>query len=528
MEAGNGVRPVFRKDQGLPQLLPPVQLHPQGVPGRLQVPGQVIPAVVPVDHHHVHGRDNPVPFIPVLAAHQRHRPPLGILPVGQLIQGVPVVVSLVRIGLRVRLIPQAPHHHAGVVLVPGDHVLQHFLVVCLQVPSVVLVRPHAHRRGLVHDHDPLPVAQPVHFLRVGVMAGSEAVGVQPAVQVDVRHVQGLVHAPAVEGAVLVLAGAVEPEGLPVDQEPGALHPHLPDAEGLLINVLPEGEPGGIQVRGSRPGLPQPGLRDPGASLAALSRGHGLFLRVQEFNPHFLAFPAAGFRAPAHRAVRPGHNRHVPDIGFRGGDQAHRPLQPRVVEKVKGRLVDALLQLPLFPGLHRRDPRVVGAQEGGSVLRADGQGAVVDPVVRLHRQPGALPGLQDAPQLHLKGQESAPVAGDLLSVQQNPGAVGRAVKAQANPHSLPQGGNRDLPAVFRLPHVPAEPGIRALVVVGRRHGNPLPFPVPLQPEIPDASQVHQGPGGVVLRIKCFHAQSSVFQFHRSGSFPQSFIRLSVRK
>ena len=45
----------------------------------------------------------------------------------------------------------------------------------------------AHARALVDDYDPVAVTELQHLLCVGVMAGAEGVGAQPAKQVEVLH-----------------------------------------------------------------------------------------------------------------------------------------------------------------------------------------------------------------------------------------------------------------------------------------------------------------------------------------------------
>lgn len=52
----------------------------------------------------------------------------------------------------------------------------------------------AHPRALVDDHDAVGVAQVHDLLGVGVVAGAEGVGPQPAQQVEVLHNQGPVQA----------------------------------------------------------------------------------------------------------------------------------------------------------------------------------------------------------------------------------------------------------------------------------------------------------------------------------------------
>lgn len=47
----------------------------------------------------------------------------------------------------------------------------------------------AHTRTLIDDHDPITVTELHHLLCVGVVAGAEGVGTQPAEQVEVLHQQ---------------------------------------------------------------------------------------------------------------------------------------------------------------------------------------------------------------------------------------------------------------------------------------------------------------------------------------------------
>ena len=47
----------------------------------------------------------------------------------------------------------------------------------------------AHARALVDDYDPIAVTELQHLLCVGVMAGAEGIGAQPAKQVEVLHQQ---------------------------------------------------------------------------------------------------------------------------------------------------------------------------------------------------------------------------------------------------------------------------------------------------------------------------------------------------
>ena len=113
-----------------------------------------------------------------------------------------------------------------------------------KTPAIVFAGPHADRRGFVHDDDSLPVAKLIHFLCIGIMAGPEAVRVQPVIQVKIRHIHAGIASPS-----------AEPERFPVNQEPGSIHPDFTDSEGLFIQVLPKPDSRCIQVRRSRPRFP---------------------------------------------------------------------------------------------------------------------------------------------------------------------------------------------------------------------------------------------------------------------------------
>ena len=306
----------------------------------------------------------------------------------------------------------------------------------------------------------------------------------------------------------MLAGTVEAERLPVDQEVGALHPDFPDSEGQFIQVFPEGNPGGIQVRRPRPRFPQTGLRNTQHPFPALAPGRCPSLRVQDLNPD-RRFPARGFHAEAHRSVRGGNQGDVPDICFRRRCQPHRPLNPGIVEKVKGRAVDSPFLLQPFAGFHRRNSGIVGTEKGGFPFCPHRQGTVADPVVRLHSQFCRFSRCQQAVQFYLKGQKSAPVCSNFPAVQQDPGAVSHRVKAQAYAHAPPSGGNSDLPAVFHGSGPVPVIRIRVLIVVGGGHRNGFPSFIPPETEIPDSAQVQRHPGGVVLRIQRVHDPSPSF-------------------
>ena len=115
-------------------------------------------------------------------------------------------------------------------------------------------------------------------------------------------------------------------------------------------------------------------------------------------------------------------------------------------------------------LHRGDARVVRAEKGDLPrLVAHRQGAVADPVVGGHRQQGRSPGGQPAGDLHLKGQETAPVLGDQRPVQPDPGLVGHRAEAEHHPLAGAGPGQGD-PALIEHPAVVIPPGPVGLLVV----------------------------------------------------------------
>ena len=154
MQACHGVRAVFAHHYGLVLGFPEIQLLIQAIAGSVHVSGKVVPAVVAVDADDIHGAGGDILGVVVLAADEGDRAILRVQLMRQLIQRVPVVVSILREMLQIRLVAQTPQHHAGVVFVPPDHLGKHLPVMLCN--GVFLIRIHrspaadAHRRGLVH------------------------------------------------------------------------------------------------------------------------------------------------------------------------------------------------------------------------------------------------------------------------------------------------------------------------------------------------------------------------------------------
>ena len=93
------------------------------------------------------------------------------------------------------------------------------------------------RRGLVDDDDALLVAQLEELLGVRVVRRAHAVAAAPRHQVEVLEQHRQVEASAEDVAVLMLAEAVEVEGLPIDEEADVrLHVHRADAVRQPVRV----------------------------------------------------------------------------------------------------------------------------------------------------------------------------------------------------------------------------------------------------------------------------------------------------
>ena len=182
--------------------------------------------------------------------------------------------------VRGRLVGDAPHHHAGVVLVPGDQLPQVLGVGGLRVRVDVLLGEGRERRGsrqpaddaqveadgggLVDDDDAVPVGEVEHLLGVRVVRGAEGVRADPLHELEVVDQVGVVVALAADGGVLVLAEAGEVERLAVDEELGAAHLDGADADGDACSCRRPARPTSastvevVQVCGAR--LPERDVR----------------------------------------------------------------------------------------------------------------------------------------------------------------------------------------------------------------------------------------------------------------------------
>ena len=474
MQTCHGVRAVLAHHHGLVLLCPEIQLLIQAVAGGVHIAGKVVPAVVAVDADDIHGAGGDIPGIVVLAADEGDRAVLRVQLMRQLIQRVPVIVGILREMLQIRFVAKAPQHHAGVVFVPMDHLGKHLPVMLRK--GVFLVRIHrrpaadAHRRGLVHDQNALPVAQVVEFLGVGVVAGAHGIGVCPVDQVHILHVQYRVKAAAVGGKVLVLAKALEVKRLAVQKHLCAPHLNAAHAKGLVVDVRPAGDVQGVQVGCAGSGLPEMHLRDGDRAFCTLGACNGVAVRIQHRDMDKRA--TGGFDRVLHRAVHGGHYGHILDILFWGGVEHHRAVDARIVEKVKVRAV--LRCGGALGGFHAGDARVVRAKEGQlSVLVAHRQGAVVHPVVAGDGQQRSLAGMQQVGDIRFKGRKAALVLRNELAVQPDFCGVGHRAKLQHHPLPGAEGGQCNAALIPRPAVVAAQGGgLVVLVVVAGGHGDGL--------------------------------------------------------
>ena len=136
--------------------------------------------------------------------------------------------------VRGRLVGDAPHDHARVVLVAGDQFAEVLRVGGLRVRVGVLVGEGRERRrpghpaddshvesdggGLVDHDDAVAVGELEHLLGVGVVGGAERVRADPVHELEVVDHECVVVPLAADRGVFVLAEPGEVERLAVDEE----------------------------------------------------------------------------------------------------------------------------------------------------------------------------------------------------------------------------------------------------------------------------------------------------------------------
>ena len=174
------------------------------------------------------------------------------------------------------------------------------------------------------------------------MAGAEGIGVQPVDQVYVLYIQTQIQPSSVEGRILMLSKALKVKWLSIDEKPGSLHLYRTDSKGFLIDVLPEGETGRIQIRRPRPGPPEPGCRDGDPAGRTLGLCHPVSLHVQNLYMD-ISLPFC-LRLIGQDAVCPDNRRRqsqVADAGNRGRVEPHRPIDARIVKEIEIRKIRRL-------------------------------------------------------------------------------------------------------------------------------------------------------------------------------------------
>ena len=183
MKTSEGICAVFCHHHGFADLFPEIQFHIPGVGGCFQIAGEVVPAVIAVEADDVHCSGHKIPLIIVLAADEGYRAVLGIQFMGKFIEGMPVIVSGFRKMFGIRFVSHGPHDNTGVIFVPCDEIPQYLFMVLPDRECFIGITAFpgtdADRRCFIDDNDAFPVAEPVNFLCIGIMAGAEGIGVHP-------------------------------------------------------------------------------------------------------------------------------------------------------------------------------------------------------------------------------------------------------------------------------------------------------------------------------------------------------------
>lgn len=122
--------------------------------------------------------------------------------------------------------------------------------------------------------------------------------------------------------------------------------------------------------------------------------------------------------------------------------------------------------------------------------------MADPVIDLDLKGHGVAGLGQRRDIGLKGQETAAMGDDLLTVEPHNGIVGHGIKPQHTARAL---GHGEGGAVVGHAVVAAELRVGALVVVGRRHRDGLPWLIGIETEIPHAGKIPDAADSIGLRI-----------------------------
>ena len=326
------------------------------------------------------------------------------------------------------------------------------------------------------------------------MAHPQAVGVEPLIKLEIGHGHAGVIPAAAEERILMLAGAFEIKRLAVDQELMPAHLDTAEAERLAVFIGADPHQRCVEIRRAGAGLPQAGVFDLQRTRSTVRIGNSAAVGVQHGQLHIALTHCV--HGVVQLAVSTGHQRDVADISRRGRVQADGAGDARIVEEVEVRQVDTLHLLAGLAGLDCRDTGIVGAEEGSAALIADRQRAVADPVIDLDLKGHGVAGLGQRRDIGLKGQETAAMGDDLLTVEPHNGIVGHGIKPQHTARAL---GHGEGGAVVGHAVVAAELRVGALVVVGRRHRDGLPWLIGIEAEIPHAGKIPDAADSIGLRI-----------------------------
>ena len=504
VHSADGVGAVFRKEDGLLRIFfrPAFQLILQHDLRQIETSLLRIPAEIPVEAEHIDKIGNLGGFGRRAAVlHDGDRAVLRIAVARQLDKGPEIFSRAVL--LAGRLVRHRPHHHARVILIAGDHLADHFLMVLrrlhLRPCAVRLAAEHPggseacvqpDSRDLVDHKDALAVAEHHHFLRVGIMAGAERIRADPLEQVDIPDIHCAVEAASVDGAVLVLSEALEIERLAVEQEAAAAHLRCADTKRLAVDVVAKGDCQRIQVRVRR--LPQ--HRGIDFQPAVVSPRDDASVGVLHKDEHFAL--AAAPDLVGNLAVQSRLNGDILNVIVRRGVNLHRAHDPRVVVEIEVWIIAR--NLPDF-GI------AFGHETAGR------EGGVVHTVIDRNGEQIA-PGARKAVEAHLERQEPALMLAQKIAVETDPCRMRHRAETQhqaAHQHLV---GDVEIALVEHPADMVADLRIHSHVVIGtrNRHGpcvGQLPFrpfflktvPV-IQLEIPDAVKTDDGAAFTHLRIQ----------------------------
>ena len=359
-----------------------------------------------------------------------------------------VLVAVDHVGQRVLVVFQQLGR--GVLLEPA-HLLAVALVCCQEVHGAL---HEADGGDFVDDEEAFLISHLVQLLRIGVVAGAEAVGTDPLHQLVIALDGGQVEAAAADVCILVLAEAAQVDGLAVQQEVAVLDLEGADADllGVLVDdgaAVVDADDDVVQVGGVN--VPELGVLDDQSTFLAGSLSD-LGGAVVQLHGHVVA--AVGGDG-------------VIDLGA-----------------VRSQAVlDGIVQNALGGQGHQLDGAmdagiVVEVEVGGSDLFAVGQGSgvaggqhvLVQLIVQQDAQLVVLVVADDVGDDCVKGQEAALVLCDLDAVHKDAGVVGGRAEADGNVLAAPLAGHEEIGLVPEIAAVLAGFLIGEEVAEGSGHGH----------------------------------------------------------